>query len=130
VLSDVFEQEVFEYGGPLSDIVSDMDVRLQREFWKTVHDRLGIKLHGFVSSYPCQRLHTLRVTGRRNSAERANGILEDTLRHFVGPCQTHWDEYLEFAMNNAWNQSIQNTPLMSILINILILQVVAQRGSL
>jgi hypothetical protein len=26
--------------------------------------------------------------------ERANGILEDTLRHFVGPYQTDWDDYL------------------------------------
>jgi hypothetical protein len=41
--------------------------------------------------------------------------VEDTLRHFVGPYQTDWDEYLnvaEFAMNNAWNQSIRNTPFM------------------
>jgi hypothetical protein len=46
--------------------------------------------------------------------ERASGILEDTLRHFVGPYLTDWDEYLaiaDFAMNNAWNQSIQKTPL-------------------
>jgi hypothetical protein len=47
--------------------------------------------------------------------ERANGILEDTLRHFVRPYQTNWEEYLdvaEFVMNNAWSQSTQTTPCM------------------
>jgi hypothetical protein len=47
--------------------------------------------------------------------ERMNGILEDTLRHFVGPFQRDWEERLpvvEFAMNNSWNASIQNTPFM------------------
>jgi hypothetical protein len=33
----------------------------------------------------------------------------------VGPYQSNWDEYLamaEFVINNAWNQSIYNTPFM------------------
>jgi hypothetical protein len=44
-----------------------------------------------------------------------NGMLEDTLRHFVGPFQRDWEELLpvvEFAMNNSWNASFQNTPFM------------------
>jgi hypothetical protein len=44
-----------------------------------------------------------------------NGILEYTLRCFVGPFQKDWEDLLpvvEFAMNNSWNASIQNTPFM------------------
>jgi hypothetical protein len=36
--------------------------------------------------------------------ENANGVLVDTLRHFVGPYQSNWDKLLpgaEFAMNNS-----------------------------
>ena len=47
--------------------------------------------------------------------ENANGVLEDTLRHFVGPFQSDWEDRLpviEFAMNNSWNSSIQTTPFM------------------
>jgi hypothetical protein len=35
------------------------------------------------------------------------------LRHYVNPYQNDWDEYLtvvEFAINNAWQSSIENTP--------------------
>ena len=47
--------------------------------------------------------------------ERVNGVLEDTLRHVVGPFQQDWDELLaqvEFALNNSWHHSIRNTPFM------------------
>jgi hypothetical protein len=97
--------EAFKRHGLPSDIVADRDLRFQSEFWKTVHDRLGIKLS----------MSTALLPWSDGQTERANGILEYTLRRFVGPYQTDWDEYLavaEFAMNNAWNQSIQNTPFM------------------
>jgi hypothetical protein len=47
--------------------------------------------------------------------QKMNSVLKDTLRHFVGPYQTNWDEHLamaEFAINNAWNQSIDNALFM------------------
>ena len=47
--------------------------------------------------------------------ERVNGVLEDTLRHFVGPYQNDWDDLLapvEFDLNNSWHHSIRNTPFM------------------
>ena len=47
--------------------------------------------------------------------ENANGVMEDTLRHFVGPYQQDWEELLpvvEFAMINWFNSAIQNTPFM------------------
>jgi hypothetical protein len=47
--------------------------------------------------------------------EKMNSVLEDTPRHFVGPYQADWNEYLamaELAINIAWNQSIDNTAFM------------------
>ena len=45
--------------------------------------------------------------------ERMNRFIEDILRAYVNPAQDDWDQHLplvEFAMNNAYNASIQNTP--------------------
>lgn len=47
--------------------------------------------------------------------ERANRVMEEVLRHYVGADQTNWDRYLplcEFAINNSWNQneSTKSTP--------------------
>ena len=45
--------------------------------------------------------------------ERMNRILEDMLRHYVNPKQNNWDELLsaaEFAVNKAYQASIQDTP--------------------
>jgi hypothetical protein len=42
-----------------------------------------------------------------------NRILEDMLRHYVNPRGTDWDEFLpavEFAVNNAWQESVRATP--------------------
>ena len=44
-----------------------------------------------------------------------NQVLEDMLRHFVNRHHDDWDQFLapaEFAINNAENSSIQNTPFM------------------
>ncbi len=45
--------------------------------------------------------------------ERTNRILEDMLRHYVNPAQDDWDKHLataQFAYNNAWQESINETP--------------------
>jgi hypothetical protein len=112
-LEEVFEQEMFKHHGLPSDIVSGRDVRFQSEFWKTVHDRLDIKLSGSMST--ANYKHPQNDPHSDGQTEGAHGILKDTLRHFVGAYQTDWDDYLavaEFPMNNARNQSIQDAPLM------------------
>jgi hypothetical protein len=48
-------------------------------------------------------------------AEGSNRVLEDYLRHYISPSQDDWDEWLpqaEFSVNNAWQESIKNTPFM------------------
>jgi hypothetical protein len=97
-LAEIFEREVFKHHGIPKDIVSDRDFRFQSNLWKMV-----------------QKMSKAQHPQSDGQTEKANGILEDTLRHFVGPYQTDWDDYLavaEFAMNNSWNQSIPNTPFM------------------
>ena len=45
--------------------------------------------------------------------ERANGVLEDTLRHYINGTCTNWDEYLstaEFAVNSATKKSTDIAP--------------------
>ena len=45
--------------------------------------------------------------------ERMNKVLEDMLRHYISPQQNNWDELLpmaEFAINNAYQESIGHTP--------------------
>jgi hypothetical protein len=47
--------------------------------------------------------------------ERSNRVLEDYLRHYISPSQDDWDKWLpqaEFLVNNAWQESIKNTPFM------------------
>ena len=47
--------------------------------------------------------------------ERVNGVLEDTLRHFVRPFERDWDDLLasvEVALNNSWHHSIRHTAFM------------------
>ena len=104
-LAEIFENRIFRYHGVPQDLVSDRDVRFEAEFWQAVQKRLGVTLKRSTAKHP-------QTDGQ---TERMNGVFEDTLRHFVGPYQTDWDEYLavvEFAMNNAYNESIQSTPFM------------------
>lgn len=44
--------------------------------------------------------------------ERVNRVVEDMLRHYIGPRQDDWYRYLdmaEFAINNAFHESTQTT---------------------
>ena len=104
-MARIFEENVFRLHGIPQDIVSDRDVRFQAQFWREFCTRLGIKLNMSTGKHP-------QTDGQ---TENANGVLEDTLRHYVGPLQNDWDERLavaEFAMNSAVNASTRATPFM------------------
>jgi RNase H-like domain found in reverse transcriptase/Reverse transcriptase (RNA-dependent DNA polymerase)/Integrase zinc binding domain len=104
-LGDLMEQHVFRLHGLPQDIVSDRDIRFNSSFWQESCEDLQIKMSRSTGQHPQSDGQT----------ERANGILEDTLRHFVSPYQQDWDKLLavaEFAMNNAYNESIKTTPFM------------------
>ena len=89
-----YEKEVFRLHGIPETIVSDRDVRFTSRFWRALNERFKTKLAMSTKFHP-------QTDGQ---TENANGVLEDTLRHFVGPYQTDWEDKLpviEFAMNNA-----------------------------
>lgn len=59
------------------------------------------------------RLTTAYHPQTDGQTERMNRVLEDMLRAFISPMMDDWDELLpacEFAINNAYNASVRNTP--------------------
>jgi hypothetical protein len=104
-LAELFERHVWKLHGLPDNIVSDRDVRFQAEFWKVLCERLKIARYRSTAKHPQSDGQT----------ENANEVLEDTLRHYVSLYQQDWDQNLskaEFAMNNAYNSSIKNTPFL------------------
>ena len=101
--ADLFMQHVFcNHGLPLS-IVSDRGTQFAGHFSKALADKLRITWNLSTAFHP-------QTDGQ---TERMNRTVEDMLRHFVTPTMTNWDELLvsaQFAVNNAWQESIQNTP--------------------
>ena len=102
-MAKLYMHAVVRLHGMVREIVSDRDTLFTSEFWQDVNARLGTQLSRSTSYHPQSDGQT----------ERTNRTLEEMLRHFVSPVQDDWDEYLdvaEFAINNAWQESIQNTP--------------------
>ena len=98
-----FVREVFALHGLPKDIVSDRDPRFTSEFFSKLCELLGVK----------QKLSTAFHPQTDGQTERMNRTLEEMLRAFVGPALDDWDAHLpccEFAMNNAFNESIRTTP--------------------
>ena len=90
------------FGLPES-IVSDRDSKFTSAFWQSVCRRWGVK----------QKLSTAFHPQTDGQTERMNRTLEEMLRHYVNARQSNWLELLpmaQFAINTAWNQSIQASP--------------------
>lgn len=99
----IFVKEIFAKHGLPASIVSDRDPRFTSEFFTQLCSTLGIK----------QRMSTAFHPQTDGQTERMNRTLEEMLRKFVSPTLTDWDRHLpccEFAMNNAFNESIRTTP--------------------
>lgn len=101
--AELYVNNVVRHHGLSRTIVSDRDPRFQSKFWQSVCELLGIKSAMSTAFHPATDGQT----------ERANRTLEDMLRHYIGPHQDDWDKWLaaaEFAVNNSWQASVQNTP--------------------
>ena len=88
-----------KHGMP-EEIISDRDARFTSAYWSEFTRMSGIKLCMTTAYHPQSDGQT----------ERMNRTLEDMLRHNVAPSQDDWDDWLpwaEFAMNNAFNHTIQ-----------------------
>ena len=87
------------------EIVSDRDTLFTSAFWEELTASLGTSLARSTAHHPTTDGQT----------ERADRTLEEMLRHFVSPAQKDWDKHpdaAEFAMNNTWQESVQQTPFM------------------
>ena len=103
--AELFRDNIFKLHGLPEDIVSDRDSKFVGHFWECFCKMLGIK-RNLSSPYHPQS---------DGQTERMNRILEDMLRHWVGPDHDDWDQFLsccEFAVNNAFQKSIGTTPFM------------------
>ena len=101
----IFRHDVFRLHGVPMQLVTDRDSKFTAAFWKEVCRLLGIE----------QAMSTAFHPQTDGQTERVNRILEDMLRHYVNPMLNDWDDHLdavEFAFNNAWQESIRTTPFM------------------
>jgi hypothetical protein len=101
----LFVHHIFRLHGVPRELVSDRDTRFTSHFWAEVMARIGSKRCMSTAFHPQSDGQT----------ERANRVLEDMIRHYVSIEQDDWDECLdavEFAVNNSYQESIQNTPFM------------------
>ena len=98
-----FINAVVRHHGLPKQIISDRDPKLRGNFCKELFKALG----------STQLMSTAYHPQTDGQTERANRVVEEVLRHYVNPRQSDWDELLgmvEFAINNSWHESVQNTP--------------------
>jgi hypothetical protein len=102
-LAEIFLRTiVVAHGMPLS-LVSDRDSKFTSKFWRALTAHTGTRLKMSTAYHP-------QTDGQ---TERMNRVLEETLRHYIDPSQTNWDQLLpmaEFAINNSVNASTGETP--------------------
>ena len=98
-----FLHNVFRLHGLPRELVTDRDSRFTSHFWQEVMRILGTRRSMSTAFHPQSDGQT----------ERMNAVLQDMLRHWVGPLLNNWDQLLdcaEFAINNAKQSSTQDTP--------------------
>ena len=101
----LFRHEVLRLHGLPYEFVSDRDGRFTSNFMREVCRLLNIQ----------QAMSTAYHPQSDGQTERTNRTLEDMLRQYANPFHTDWDEHLdmaEFAINDAWQESVQETPFM------------------
>ena len=99
----LYINHVFKYHGMPQAIVSDRDPRFKSKFMAEFLRLIGTKQNTSTAFHP-------QTDGQ---TERMNRTLEDMLRHYVNPHHDDWDQHLamaQFAINNAYQESIQTTP--------------------
>ena len=101
----LFRHEIFRLHGLPYEFASDRDGRFTSQFMREACRLLNIK----------QAMSTANHPQSDGQTERANRTLEEMLRQYVSPLHDDWDEHLdmaEFAINDAWQESVQETPFM------------------
>ena len=104
--AQLYIDTVVKHHGMTTKMVSDRDARFTGHFLRELTTLMGTK----------QALSTAFHPQTDGQTERMNRVVEDMIRHYVGPYHDDWDRSLslvEFAINNAWQESIQTTPFLA-----------------
>ena len=105
-MADLLKREVFtRHGMPLS-IVSDRGSKFVARFWRSVTDKMAIKLNLSTAFYP-------QTDGQ---TERVNQSVEQYLRVFTSYNQDDWSTILgqaSFAYNNTYHTATKLTPFFA-----------------
>ena len=99
----LFFERVFATHGLPREVISDRGPQFTGHFWRQLCSRFSVRPALSTAFHP-------QTDGQ---TECMNRVIEDTLRHFVGPRQDAWDDllpYVEFAMNNSKSISTGHTP--------------------
>jgi hypothetical protein len=102
-LATIFHRTVVSLHGMPQNLVSDRDSKFTSKFWRALTAHTDTRLLLSTSYHP-------QTDGQ---TERMNRVLEETLRHYIDPSQTNWDQLLpmaEFAINSSINASTGETP--------------------
>jgi hypothetical protein len=99
----LYRDNIWKLHGLPRTIVSDRGGHWNSAFWDEVCRLVGVR----------QAMSTAFHPQSDGQTEIYNKVVQQTLRHYVSPLCDDWDDHLacvEFAINNSWNESIQNTP--------------------
>lgn len=102
-IADLLVKHVFRPHGMPKVVITDRGSEFCNKFCDAVCRAVGT-IHSKSTAYH---------PPTNGQSERMNRVLEDMLRHYVNPRQDDWDTMLpilEFAVNNSWQESVQNTP--------------------
>ena len=101
--ANLFVDSVFKSHGMPSSLITDRDTRFTSHFWEEVCNLVGMERHMSSAFHPQSDGQT----------ERTNRTVEEILRHYISPSMNDWDRWLpavEFAINSAYQESIQTSP--------------------
>ncbi|KAJ9515863.1 hypothetical protein QJQ45_008753 [Haematococcus lacustris] len=99
----LFKKNVIRLHGKPSTVLSDRGAIFNSENWREICRLLGMRIAMSTAYHPESDGQT----------ERVNRVVEEMLRAYISPAQSDWSEHLdmvEFAINNSWHESVQNTP--------------------
>ncbi|GAA5994101.1 hypothetical protein JCM11641_000412, partial [Rhodosporidiobolus odoratus] len=107
-IADLVYRGWFALFGLPKRLVSDRDKLFTSRFWRSLHERVGVKLQMSTSFHP-------ETDGR---SERTNKTAVQVLRQYVSRQQKDWVRYLssvEYSMNTAVNVSTGSSPFEVVL---------------
>ena len=102
-MAELYRDHVWKLHGIPEKLISDRGPQFIAVFTQALAKALQIQ----------QGLATAAHPQTDGQSENVVKVVGDALRHYIGPLQNDWHEYvslIEFAINNAYHESIKDTP--------------------